>query len=583
MTALICAFTTLVASPARADDSTGVFTSYAEDVHLAEDGSALITITADFDPGTSNATGPTFVFRRRAADGQTDGRTRYRKIRSTLVSVTSPTGANTDVSHDSTVDSQIYQIGNSTSPLTEPQRYVMTIEVTGLVTPSESADVVTWAPVVAADSLPHDWVVGRIMAPQSALSNDCLINSQASDQCTTQASEAGTYYTAQQLAAGYALVVTASYPAGTFTGVKLEYTAPATLADRFPLSRLDLIGALVILVAGVGAVVGYALLHCRDRRWDTTEPGIIPADKNTKVVSGKARRVPMRFEPPQGVRPAEVAMLINARPEDNQISATLVDLAVRGFLTIHHEDDGAWTFRRNKNFAGSLEFYERTVLKKLFPKLRERIRTTTSTRQVTRTKGGFTTTREGIERRMTEEGWFYTAPDKARGQARKVGTIIGLLGLVSLFPLGGLAGLGMWSISIVIVGLSVLTVMPLMPSRTPLGSAVRDQAEGFRAFLGAGDPELIDWKNCSNIFSRYLPWAIALGVSQTWIHMFQELTDEGRYNPQLCWYERLKDPMWHTQGFIEDLNDLVIDFEESIEDADHYAASVAGSDVNSEW
>src|SRR5690625_6494437 len=48
--------------------------------------------------------------------------------------------------------------------------------------------------------------------------------------------------------------------------------------------------------------------------------------------------VAVRFTPPEGLRPAEARWLWRKQLGSNAVAATLVDLAVRGFLTIQSAD-----------------------------------------------------------------------------------------------------------------------------------------------------------------------------------------------------------------------------------------------------
>ncbi len=56
------------------------------------------------------------------------------------------------------------------------------------------------------------------------------------------------------------------------------------------------------------------------------------------------------FGPPEGLRPAEVDLLLHAVARPRDVAATIVDLALRGFLRIDEAktDDGQpiWTFER---------------------------------------------------------------------------------------------------------------------------------------------------------------------------------------------------------------------------------------------
>jgi len=568
----------LAGVPARAmaapRPDSGRVVSMDERIELDERGVARVRAELVFDAGQTPLDGPVIQMPRRIRVADDDGPQRYRMIGTSDVNVTSSSGANTELRMDRTLDKRIYSIGSRTARVTGVQRYTITMTVSGLLTPGNELDTFSW-PIILDGGPAWDRLTAVVIAPAASRDDGC--SSSGTATCQTFASGTVTRFSARDVAAGDTLTIQTHYPQDSFQDVDESYTTVKTLADRFPLDGPDLIGAVVILVIGFGAVLAYVVLVSRDHRWASPVPGTIPPPPGTRVVRGVARHVPQRSSPPDA-RPAEVGMLIDARPEFSHITATMLDLAVRGFLTIHREEDHAWTFRRTTKEAGSLEMYERTVLKKMFPKVKGRIVTVTSTQQICNTKGGFLTTMEGIERRMSELGWFRVAPNKARTRCRAVGTIVGLSGLLSVVPLAGLFGLGLWSVAITMIGLLILAIIPFMPSRTPVGSAVREQAQGFRSFLADLDPDSVDWVESGNIFGRYLPWTVTFGVSKAWIDRFQELTDEGRYRPKFIWYEGLSASPRRDQGELEALNHLVSDFSFALALAARYASTGLAED-----
>jgi len=90
------------------------------------------------------------------------------------------------------------------------------------------------------------------------------------------------------------------------------------------------------------------------------------------------RAVVVQYEPPEDLSPAEVGTLVDHKAELHDITATLVDLAVRGYLSIEEEEkkgflgigsSSEFTFHREKpasEWAG-LRPHERKYLEGLFP------------------------------------------------------------------------------------------------------------------------------------------------------------------------------------------------------------------------
>ena len=77
----------------------------------------------------------------------------------------------------------------------------------------------------------------------------------------------------------------------------------------------------------------------------------------------------MQFQPPEGVRPGEVGTLVDEKADPVDVTATLVDLAVRGWLRIEEvprsnpkKKAKDWTLVQLKNKDGSLLPYEDELL-----------------------------------------------------------------------------------------------------------------------------------------------------------------------------------------------------------------------------
>ena len=79
----------------------------------------------------------------------------------------------------------------------------------------------------------------------------------------------------------------------------------------------------------------------------------------------------VEYLPPDGLLPAQMGLLLDERADTKDVTATIVDLAVRGYLTIE-ELDKSWLFGKKdwkltkKKEPTTLQPYERTILKALF-------------------------------------------------------------------------------------------------------------------------------------------------------------------------------------------------------------------------
>ena len=94
---------------------------------------------------------------------------------------------------------------------------------------------------------------------------------------------------------------------------------------------------LVLVGGGVFAAVRVRRVG-RDKAYLGLTPGLRPADNQpggaTVGFRDKRGAVSVQFQPPEGVRPGEVGTLVDEKADPVDVTATLVDLAVRGWLRI---------------------------------------------------------------------------------------------------------------------------------------------------------------------------------------------------------------------------------------------------------
>jgi hypothetical protein len=84
----------------------------------------------------------------------------------------------------------------------------------------------------------------------------------------------------------------------------------------------------------------------------------------------------------------------------------------------------------------------------------------------------------------------------------------------------------------------------LLRAPTPRGRLLMDKLEGFRSYLQVAEKDELNLRNppekTPELFERYLPFALALGVEQQWAEKFAAVfarldgRDGARYQP--AWY-----------------------------------------------
>ncbi|HEY0872562.1 MAG TPA: DUF2207 domain-containing protein [Vicinamibacterales bacterium] len=245
--------------------------------------------------------------------------------------------------------------------------------------------------------------------------------------------------------------------------------------------------------------------------------------------------VMVRHEPPTGLTPGDIGTLIDERVDTSDITATVVDLAVRRYLTIRIEERdrlfGLMTrqvtvFSREPEPQGdALKPHERSTLMALFA--------TGDEVEASDLANRFYRHIPGIQRalydRLVQEGYFAASPEKIRTRWKVLGMVAAAATGAAGFAWMSFRAVGPPAEVVVPILAAVLTFLAFavfsraMPRRTRKGVEARGWALGFQEFAtrvegdrlerAAADPRLT--------FERLLPYAMALGIGAAWAKKFE--------------------------------------------------------------
>jgi uncharacterized membrane protein YgcG len=102
----------------------------------------------------------------------------------------------------------------------------------------------------------------------------------------------------------------------------------------------------------------------------------------------------------------------------------------------------------------------------------------------------------------------------------------------------------------ILTGLVVVIFGYFMPARTLLGSRTLEGVLGFEEFLGRVESDRMDRMIYKpEMFEKYLPFAMALGVEKKWAAAF-----EGIYTEPPQWYTGTSYPTFQPSSFVGNLN-----------------------------
>jgi uncharacterized membrane protein YgcG len=258
----------------------------------------------------------------------------------------------------------------------------------------------------------------------------------------------------------------------------------------------------------------------------------------------RSRSVKPEYEPPPGLRAGEVGTLVDETAHPRDVVATIVDLAVRGHLTIEEVktafDETDYLFKLTKPWLGDPDVapFEVIVLAQVFGArgAASNVRLLSEVRKDSRAT--FPPIRDQLYRDLVEKRHFFASPHSVR----RFWSVVGALFLVvpALLAYASLRGSLDWlalphSFSMLLAfaacGLIVLAFARVMPRKTLRGAQARLHILGFQEFLERVEKDRLN-RLPSDVLHKWLPHAIALGVEEAWISRFEGVTVE-----KPTWYE----------------------------------------------
>lgn len=276
----------------------------------------------------------------------------------------------------------------------------------------------------------------------------------------------------------------------------------------------------------------------------------------------KQRPVNPVYAPPEGLTPAEVGTLVDNSVDMRDITATLVDLAVRGYLVIEEEESGRiarWLGQREYTFVRrddaderALHPHERRLLDGLFVGRGGRVGTDDLERTFYREVPDI---KDAVMERLVSGGYYPRRPDREL----HVWIVVGLI-----FTVGAVVGLSVLAVAMalpptpaviggVLAGLPVLIFGIFMPARSVKGVRTLEGILGFEEFLERVESDRFRRMITSpEQFEAFLPYAMALKVEKQWARAFEDL-----YREPPEWYRgRTPDVGFRATNFVASLDDV---------------------------
>jgi hypothetical protein len=336
-------------------------------------------------------------------------------------------------------------------------------------------------------------------------------------------------------------------PGGVATNEVIEYRW--TLGRAFSAEPLQL--ALALGLLALGGIVLYGI-HRRAGADRSPDGQISKAGEFVPIGAGQSE-----FRVVGDVRPGHVGTVADERVDPIDVTATLVDLAVRGHLVINElprESEFArtdWEIRRVNGNDG-LRPFEQQLL--------DGIAAPGSSVKVSELAGRVQESIGGVQNALYDEmvsnGWFERRPDDTRNRwtLLALGALIisvVLTGVLAAFTTFGLVGL-----ALIVVSLGLVFVAQETPARTAKGAALVGGLGALRSDLMSHPTNQMPPGSELREISEVLPYAIVLGGSDRWLDaIVASDADEHPDSYDLSWYHGPEN--WHLRDLPDSMRNFV--------------------------
>ncbi len=257
----------------------------------------------------------------------------------------------------------------------------------------------------------------------------------------------------------------------------------------------------------------------------------------------------------------EVGALVDEKVNNEDITAGIMDLAVRGYIQIKEVEKKGWfgktsfEFVKLKDFKGdnSLEGFEKALLKGLFGSSKDKV----SSKDLV---GTFYITVGSVSRKLydylVDQGYYKENPNEVKTK------FLGLGFTAAFLAIWGSGITQTWYLLPILLplGLGLLMIAPFMSKKTKHGMEVHAHILGFKEFIDVAEKDRVKFfqeikdqmtKDEQIVtFERLLPYAVAFGMGDRWADLFDGILVD--YSP--VWYAGGND--FNMRSFGNSLNDM---------------------------
>ncbi|MFA6098394.1 MAG: DUF2207 domain-containing protein [Patescibacteria group bacterium] len=493
--------------PLKSVKAAEIVDSFETNIEINKDSSFKVTETINYDFGDGSSHG----IYRKIPYSYSRNSAKY-NIRMKVLSVTDENGNAWEYTTSRLGGELSIKIGNSNVYVTGKHQFNIIYEVQRAINYFSDHDELYWNVTGDKWEVPISSVVAQIFVPGSVNQSDfkmtCYTGAfgSAAQNCQNSVTGDNIDFNAVDLGAYENLSVVLGWPKGITNKPTSSQQVGWFLADNWP-----------VFIPLFFLIIMFYLWYTRGR-----DP------------KGKGTIVP-QYEPVDKITAGELGTVVDERVDLKDISATIIQLAVKGYLKIREVEEKK-LFKNSKNYDliklkeadDKLLKFEKLVFNGIFDSKKSI--------NISDLKNKFYVHLKDIKQSMYDlvvtDGYFPSDPESVRRIYLGISALILPIGFFIFIGFSNsLAGFSM-----IAIGMIAMIFSRAMPRRTKKGAEAHEHILGFKWFLSVTETERLKFHNAPDKspkqFEEFLPYAMALGVENEWAKQFA-----GIYLTPPDWYE----------------------------------------------
>ncbi len=405
-------------------------------------------------------------------------------------------GQSTNFSRSRNNDNEVIKIGNANSTITGPHVYTITYHFDSLLV-SKDGNLLRYNVTGGGWQVPINKASVSITGP-TVPKLVCYAGTTGTTGKDCQIDAATSTVTSSNILPGNDFTIEALWPVGTVARLLLPYKEPWWVGAL-------IIAAVVYVLAGIIVFIAAGI------RWIGIRSAETRAERSQTIIA--------QYEPPKDLTPGELGALSDNKATLVEVTASLIQAAVLGYIRIEQLSEKSLLKRADyeltklKDFTG-LSANEQYLLTVLFDGKTELKLTDINKTTVPAAIKKF---QETLRDSLKSKG-LYTKKTKFATTAAIGGLFVLIFLVVTPF--------------IFLIGLALLPIAMYCykragqsPRRTPEGLEAWAYVKGFKLFLSVTEKDRLAFTDAPERtpkqFSKFLPYAIALGVEKEWAKQFE--------------------------------------------------------------